>query len=256
MSETAELVWTLRPNQRRGSKPRCHFLTHGNRDHVAGRLTSLIAPYGLVSEADYWMPSGFADTEEAELHKAERLIPSAEDRKTLRDWWLAAPRPTARTPTWDIASTCTIGDRAGLLLVEAKAHSAELLNEMCGKRFNAQSSEANHKRISSAISEANCGLQAATGLQWHLSSDRCYQMSNRFAWAWKLCTMGYSVALVYLGFIDVSEMAGSVEDEAQWQQLVEAHDATLVPYEAWGRPFDIQGSTFIPRVRARTQSLG
>jgi hypothetical protein len=245
----------LRPNERKGSKPRCHFLTSGYPEDVAGRLTTLIEPYGEVSPRDNWMPCGFEDTGEAQLQKAERLIRSNDDRKTLGDWWLAEPRPTASTPTWDIASTCSLGGRPGLLLVEAKAHSAELLKEMCGKRVNAQSSDANHNRISSAISDANCGLRAATGLQWNLSSDRCYQMSNRFAWAWKLCTLGYSVALVYLGFLEADEMVGSFQDEQQWQELVKTHGAALVPSEAWGKTFDICGNSFTPLIRARSETI-
>lgn len=31
-------------------------------------------------------------------------------------------------------------------------------------------------------------------------------MSNRFAWAWKLATMEVPVVLVYLGFLNATEM--------------------------------------------------
>ena len=43
-------------------------------------------------------------------------------------WWLAITRG-ARTPVWDIAAICTIPgyDRKGVLLVEAKAHSEDML---------------------------------------------------------------------------------------------------------------------------------
>jgi hypothetical protein len=200
MAQTPELLSRLRRKEQRGSKPRCHFLTHGHNEEVAHRLTSLIAPRCRVSAADKWMPTGFEATEEAQLHKAECLIPSADDRQVLKHWWLADPRPTSRTPTWDIASTCLIDGRRGLLLMEAKAHEAELINEACGKRFDQGSSQVNHYRIGRAIAEANEGLQIATKMEWRLSSARCYQMSNRFAWAWKLCTLGYPVALCIWAF--------------------------------------------------------
>jgi hypothetical protein len=119
----------------------------------------------------------------------------------LKCWWLADPRPTSATPSLDIASTCSITGRKGLLLVEAKAHKAELITEEAGKRFDKYSSAANHDSIAHAIAEANEGLALATKAEWHLSFTRCYQMSNRFAWSWKLCALGYPVVLVYLGFL-------------------------------------------------------
>jgi hypothetical protein len=47
----SDLLKRLRPRERRGSKPRCHFLTHGTRDEVAARLTSMVAPFATVSVA-------------------------------------------------------------------------------------------------------------------------------------------------------------------------------------------------------------
>jgi glutamate 5-kinase len=44
---------------------------------VAGRLTKLIAPWGIVSAEDQWMPSGFDGREEAQLHNAPRLFRDA-----------------------------------------------------------------------------------------------------------------------------------------------------------------------------------
>jgi hypothetical protein len=45
-----------------------------------------------------------------------------------------------------------------------------------------------------------------TGLTWALSRDWCYQMSIRFAWAWKLAGLGKPVILIYLGFLAYDEM--------------------------------------------------
>src|SRR4051794_15232287 len=105
MRTVCDLLHLLEPNQRRGSKPRCHKLTHGTREVVAVRLTSLIEPWGSVSPSDQWMPDGFDNIEEAKLDKAPRLIPSDLDRAALQSWWLTVPR-SANTPNWDIASTC------------------------------------------------------------------------------------------------------------------------------------------------------
>jgi hypothetical protein len=69
------------------------------------------------------MPVGFDKVEEAELDKADFLPPV--DQQSLTHWWLAERRSNSQTPNWDIASTCTIDGRQGLVLVEAKAHGTE-----------------------------------------------------------------------------------------------------------------------------------
>ena len=78
----------LKRNQRIGSKPRCHWLTHGEPAQVASRLNRLAEPWGSVSADDHWMPEGFDQIEEAQLHQAHRLLP-LQDCKALGDWWLA-----------------------------------------------------------------------------------------------------------------------------------------------------------------------
>ena len=256
MCRPSGLLGRLGAKEQRGSKPRCHFLTHGTKEQVARRLTSIIDnPRGWVSPSDRWMPIGFEATEEAQLHKAESLIASSVDRLALKKWWLADPKPTSRTPTWDIVSTCSIGGKAGLLLIEAKAHQAELIAETRGKKLNKNSNEANHRSIGRAIDEANEGLQLATKMDWHLSSARCYQMSNRFAWAWKLCMLGYPVALVYLGFIGAREMPKPFSQKDDWDNLVKGHSAPLFRSEIWNRGLDINGSTFLPLIRTSLQPL-
>jgi hypothetical protein len=201
------------------------------------------------------MPLGFDAPEEAQLHKAERLIPSRTDRLALTGWWLEDARPTSRTPTWDIASTYSIDGRRGLLLVEAKAHKGEMTNE--GKRFRKGSSEANHASVGRAIAEVNEGFRQATKLEkWHLSSTSCYQMGNRFAWSWKLCKPGYSVVLVYLGFLDANEMQPDPFDQdSDWRNFVTAHSASLFPSEIWNRSINIDGVSLRPLIRSLRQPL-
>lgn len=100
-------------------------------------------------------------------------------QQQLRDWWLAVPK-RANTPNWDLASTCRIEGRQGLLLVEAKAHTKELSYD--GKRTpDTENGRRNRKRIGSAIEEANADLEHVTGESWGISRDACYQLSNRFA---------------------------------------------------------------------------
>ena len=130
------LLGKLGPKARKGSKPRCHWLTHGAPEQVAERLTRFVEPWGTVASKDKWMPQGFLDAGEAELHNAPRLL-KLELGQQLRDWWLAVVKGRPRTPNWDIASTCTVTangmNKPGLLLVEAKAHAEELDKEKAGK---------------------------------------------------------------------------------------------------------------------------
>ena len=172
----------LERNRRRGSRPRCVLLMDGGREQVAGRLTRLVGPQSdvVIGGGDRWMPFGkpvqrednswdSTPAREARLDGLTALFaPDARCRRELGDqlrkWWLAVPR-RANTPNWDVASTCTIKGQRGLLLVEAKAHSAELgESDSCGSR-----NRGNRERIRWAITEAAVGLQAATGGPWELS---------------------------------------------------------------------------------------
>ena len=178
------------------------------------------------------MSEGFCRIGEAQLDKAERLIPK-QDRDQLHSWWLAVSRRNTRTPTWDIASTCTVDGRKGLLLVEAKAHTQELK-----VKDQVEASPRNRERIAQCIEEANAALADWTDLNWALSHEHRYQMANRFAWSWKLTELGYPVVLIYLGFLRAEEMRKGREqapfkNHAEWEGLVKAHSEPLFPAGVW-----------------------
>lgn len=239
----------LRPNARRGSKPRCHWLTHGRPEQVSSRLNALAEPWGSVSADDQWMPEGFCRIEEAQLDKAERLLPK-QDRDRLRSWWLAVSRPNTQTPNWDIVSTCTVDGRKGLLLVEAKAHTQELKVEDQVKATNPR----NRARIAGCINETNAALKTWTNIHWALSYEHRYQMANRFAWSWKLTDLGYPVILIYLGFLEAEEMRcgtqSPFDSHSGWEGLVKSHSRPLFPAEVWDRQWGINGQPFVPRIRS------
>lgn len=251
------LLERLRPNARRGSKPRCHLLTHGSLDTVAARLTAIVAPFASVATNDRWMPQGFQNTDEATLPEADRLLP-AELRRELKQWWLAVDSNTTRTPNWDVAATCSIGGKSGLLLIEAKAHADELIKEETGRRNIETPVSANARRnllrIEWAIRDASAALTEDTGLTWALSRDWNYQMSNRFAWAWKLADLGTPVVLVYLGFLKANDMSKRREvpfaDAGAWETLVRSHSAPLFPGEVWNRSWVVNGVPLIPLIRS------
>jgi len=253
----------LGPKQQKGSKPRCHLLTHGTAPEIAARLTALIEPWGKVRSTDRWMPSGFERCAEAQLHLANDLIPDRRDRETLRDWWLAISKGETTTRNIDLASSCVVQGKEGLLLVEAKAHNYELGKEEEGKRLSkgcSNDSRTNQEHIALAIRAANASLSEETKLTWSLSRDSRYQMSNRFAWAWKLTELGIPVILAYLGFIGCEEMREGkkqrpIASQEEWAEMVRVHSRSLFPDEVWNRPWHVYGQSFIPIIRTTDQPL-
>ncbi|MEE9442689.1 MAG: hypothetical protein V3V99_08475 [candidate division Zixibacteria bacterium] len=239
------LLQNLKSNQRAGSKPRCHLITHGAPEQVAERLTRLITPLGLVSANDNWMPQGFDDVKEAQLHNAQRLLDVNPYGQALKSWWLAVARRNPVTPNWDIASTCTIDGKPGLLLVEAKAHHGELNPNDCIGAKN----EKNIERIGEAVGEANDGLNKIRD-GWNLSHKSHYQLCNRFAWSWKLATLGIPVVLVYLGFLNADEMPNPFPDPQSWDNAVRNYARNLVPESVWGNKLMFDDTPLYPIIRS------
>ena len=256
----SDLLERLRPKERRGSKPRCHLMTHGPAKQCANRLEALAAPFAQVFTSDRWMPRGFDDVEEAQLDKATRLL-DPNLRTELAAWWLAPASRQAMTPNFDIATTCMIEGRPGLILVEAKAHDEELKKEAAGRSLSADASDdrkASHETIGAAIRSACSSLSDETSLPWRISRDSHYQMSNRFAWTWKLATLGIPVVLIYLGFLKADEMADRGQpfmEPSGWGRLVLSHSQSLFPPDVWNRQWSVRGVPFIPLIRALEQPL-
>jgi hypothetical protein len=203
------------------------------------------------------MPQGFERAEEATLPEGECLLP-ADVRVALQRWWLSVPTNNSRTPNWDIASTCTIEDKQGILLIEAKAHDRELIREETGRKNIDPPVSGSPRRnllgIDWAIRDASAALTDDTGLTWTLSRDWNYQMSNRFAWAWKLTDLGVPVVLVYLGFLGAEEMkdkrGNSITSADAWESIVKRHSQILFPAKVWGQRWVCGGNLLIPLIRS------
>ena len=249
----------------RGSRPRCVLMVDGGREDVAERLTRLVDLPGVaVSAKDRWQPRGRPvrrgdswDTtpgDEVDLAGSNDLV-SQEIRRRLRRWWLEVPTSRTRTPVWDLAATCTIRNRPGLLLAEAKAHAGEL--SVTGKAVpTSPNGWRNHERIGAAIAEANDGLGLDSGRPWALSRDSHYQLSNRFTWAWKLASLGVPVVLVYLGFLNADEMTDRGQpfrSEDELTSVLMDHGDGIVDPKSWGEWHDIGNTPMIPVVRAYHQ---
>ena len=234
-----------------GSRMRCLLLTNQPPPVVAEHLTELVEPFAVVdAECDRWAPSGFSDPAEVELDKAGDFL-SGSQREAMETWWLAVTR-RARTPTWDIVSSCTVEGRRGLMLVEAKAHVAEMAGE--GKPVPKTTNGLNnHNRTAAAIAEANRELNTVLP-GFALSNDSHYQLCNRFAWSWKIASMGVPVVLVYLGFLNAGDMTyrglKTLGSAPEWESAVHHYADGIVPESAWERRLDIGGTPIIPLIRA------
>lgn len=226
----------------RGSLLRCLLLTSQSPHRVAETLTSLTRlPNVTVLLHDYWMPKGLTSYKETTLVDNDHFL-SPDIRRELKYWWLKKPRG-AMLPNWDIAATCTIDGGKGLLLVEAKAHDKEL-PESGKSEPTTPNSKLNHDQIKTAIDQANRGLNRVVP-GWRLSRDSHYQLSNRFAWAWKLTALEVPVVLIYLGFLDATEMLdqGQYFDSGEaWQACIRNHSNGIVPEDTWERRLEINGT--------------
>ena len=249
----------------RGSRPRCILLVDGSRETVATRLTELVGvPDVVVTSNNFWMPRGKpvvkkdkgwdkSPATEARLDRsANFLLPKIQS--DLRDWWLVVSRG-ANTPNWDVSSTCEVEGKPGLLLVEAKAHANEL--SAAGKtKPNTPNGWENHKRIGSAIAEANTELMRITGGHWGLSINDHYQLANRFAWSWKLASLGVPIVLVYLGFLHANDMAKNgtlFRSGEDWTSTLMRHAKGIVDESCWERRLDINGTPLRALIRAIDQ---
>jgi len=233
-----------------GSRFRCLLLTHQSRDVVANNLTNLVEPYATVDpNRDRWMPAGFLEPRESELDRTGDFL-SPSQKEILTNWWLAVPR--GKRPTWDIVSTCTVDGRPGLILIEAKAHVDEMSAD--GQTSTtSRNSQRNREQIASAVSESNRALGAIQP-GFNLSIESHYQLSNRFAWSWKIASLGIPVVLVYLGFLNAGDMdkdGRQIFDSASsWKRAVHEYALGIVPEQAWERKLDIKGTPVIPLIRS------
>ena len=248
----------------RGSRPRCVLLVDGDGKEVADRLTRLVdIDEVVIDHSDRWMPYGKpvrkdgswdnTPAKEAKLDDLASLLPrnikrQQEIKEQLRCWWLAA-KGRANTPNWDIASTCTIKGKPGLLLVEAKAH----VSELCPKPDKCSSTNPeNRAQICRAIAQANEAFQSATGEKWGLSRDHHYQLSNRFAWSWKLASLDIPVVLVYLGFLNAQDMTGKelFRSCTDWKNALKDYGEGVVDNTCWGKWLKFNCTLLLPLIRA------
>ena len=218
-------------------------------------LADLVRPAPVHFSPDSpFTPQGRDQPQEARLETfGPRAIPNDRLWRDLRQWWLASPR--GNTPNWDVAAGCEIENRPGLVLIEAKAHTAEL--DARGKPLSSnpsEGSESNHLRIRRAIDEARRGWNAVMPT-FRISSESHYQLANRLAFTWKLASLGVPVVLVYLGFLGDRGMETStserLESDPHWNDVFQEYAREVAPALAFGRRLEIDGTPAWLLVRSR-----
>jgi len=239
---------------RKGSRYRCLLLTQLEKSDFIRRMNKLCEHTDLkVDEHDLYNPIGFKSPDELKLtdKKAEDFFKRSntdyeKTKDQINQWWLEHTKG-ANTPNWDIVCTCKIKEKPGLILIEAKAHIAELSKSgktLTGESKNNIHSKENHQKIGQAIKEANNELNKYTSnAGFYLSRDSHYQLSNRFAFAWKLASLGIPVAIVYLGFLNVYEIGPNYfRNHSDWEGTLKSHAEGIIPQEIWnGKPVMING---------------
>lgn len=252
----------LRP--RRGSRK--HVLDWVERPGFLQELEALVAPTPCRIAPDaIYLPRSHAEPAEARLDVfGRRVLPNHPVWDELRRWWLRHPKG-ANTPNWDLAVTCQIEGRPGLVLVEAKANAPELSEagkapareEARRRRVSVQRSAEsiersadNAQQISAAIDSARSALEPQLpGIS--ISRDRHYQLSNRLAFAWKLASYGIPTVLLYLGFTGDTGMPAPLRDEAEWQALFRQHLGAVCPSGITEEPIRTGAAEFWVLCRAR-----
>jgi hypothetical protein len=168
----------------------------------------------------------------------------------LTKWWLKH-EGGANTPNWDIALSCELEGKSGLILVEAKAHKNELSKQ--GKKPDADASAnslANHAQITAAIDEACKGL-GLLEKQATISCDSHYQLANRLAFTWKLATLGIPTVLIYLGFIGDTGMKDPFLTRTDWEDAFDDYAKPSACRSLFERRLDCGAAPAWLLVRAR-----
>lgn len=240
----------------KGSRYRFLLMTHQPQAHFAHQLQTILGSEIKLPEPDniQCAPQGFLKPEEVLFNRDVRFL-ELDQRKKLLDWWLASWTQNTKTPHWDLIVKTKLQytdpdckqtePRNALILFEGKAHYGEL-----GEKDNTKANGENRKQINLALAEATEQLNTLFpegGQKFNLTSNHHYQLSNRFAFAWKLADMGIPVVLVYLGFLNCNEMHANKEDHMftrreEWLADLQKYGQKTVPESIWGRTLNVNGT--------------
>ena len=254
---------------RNGSRRRILEFTSAPSAVVADTLSALIEGYGAVSPSAIWTPHGKNAPAPARLDETPGLVKNPAHKAALHDWWVSdeplfnralTQRQTAgrasravRLPPFDFASTFTppesAPERNGVLIVHAAAHIGELNSDHSHQREKTALPQI-HKAFAEATEGWNALLkERAETLGYKLShrvklsTDSHYRLSCNFAVAWKLARLGVPTILLYLGFLDATELEPdgylAFRDHEMWEKCVFEKTSKPLPEEIWDTSFTL-----------------
>jgi hypothetical protein len=210
----------------------------------------MLSGFAEIGPMDVYRPRSTQEPDEYTLRafpQIARLVDCYAYAK-FDEWWV---HEEYKNPTWDLLCTATVGDKPGLVLVEAKAHLSELKEE--GKTLasgaSAQS-RANHGRIAECIAEASRALHDTLPGMVDLSIDSHYQLANRIASVWKLASCGLPVVLLYLGFAGDTYFNDYFQNDAEWQKTMQDHLKGVFPRKYVNTPLIIDGTLMSILIRS------
>jgi hypothetical protein len=237
----------------RGSRK--HILDWAESPTFLPELLATVSPVeARITAKSMWMPRSYREPDEARLESfGPRFLSNHSAWSMLESWWLRNPRG-ANTPNWDIAVGCEIERTPGLILVEAKANVRELSDAgKAPRELESVKSQENTDQIGRAIDEARRGL-SSVAQDINISRDRCYQLSNRLAFLWKLTSLGVPTVLLYLGFCGdagIADAGEPLENADHWKSVFHEHAAALGADSLIGRRLEINSAPGWLLVEAR-----
>ena len=245
---------------------------YGSRRHVLDwveqpsflqELTELLRPLPIhFRSGDAFMPLCRKQPREARLESfGPRVLKEQRVWSELKSWWLAYG---GSTPNWDLAAACTLKERPGLLLVEAKANGPELSEagkRLVGRRVKkgeqpkppSERARCNDERIRAAVAQAGEAL-AALKLSVPFTAESHYQLANRLAFSWKLASLGVPVALVYLGFCGdhgIARVGEPFACEEHWDTICRSYMSKCLPIPGSERRLEIGNTPLWVAIRSR-----
>ena len=189
--------------QPQGTKGSLRWIQHLVNQH------STILDAGLgIGPVEWMSPRKADDYAEYRDQAFLDLLGITLTKRRLEEFWPSGG------PQWDALGRAASGE---IVLVEAKAHIAELLSPPT------QAQEVSAQVIRRALLEAAEAMQATPGTDW---SRRFYQYANRMAHAWFLSQVNeLPVCLGFVYFIGDADMDGP-QSRREWEAgLTVLHEA-------------------------------
>lgn len=189
----------MRVIQREGERGSLKWIQRAVNDHSIVLARDIFPKLDGATAIDWRSPRREDDFAEYRDAAFLRQVGLEQLSDALADFW---PR---RGPQWDALGVSDAGD---ILLVEAKAHIAE----MCSGRCNATSPKS-LARIEAALAETVHAFGATPHAPW---SAVFYQLANRLAHLHFLRSRGVPAWLVLVNFVGDATMDGPRTD-AEWK---------------------------------------